>query len=251
MENIINVYKPIGLTPMQTINLFKEKYTSFKNKSISHAGRLDPLAEGVIPLVFDKTTTKLRKYLNQNKEYITKILIGFSTDSYDILGLAKKYNNIYEIDNNKLNDIISSFKGKIVQVIPIYSSKKIRGKELFKYAREGKKINPPKKKINIFDINLLSVEKLSNHELNKQIIDKISLLNGDFRQKEIISRWKGLLTEIEEYYVIELLIKCSSGTYIRSIAEDIGKKLSTGACILNLIRTKVGNLNIKNSIRIN
>jgi tRNA pseudouridine55 synthase len=251
MENLINVYKKIGLTPFQLIQEFKKKYKTYKNIPVSHAGKLDPLAEGVMFLVAGKEIKNIKKYMKLDKIYQAKILFGFSTDSYDIQGIPKKEKK--DIDINELKKIINSLKGEYEQTLPIFSGRMVDGKPLFYWARTNQisKIKIPVEKINIYDISLDKVSNINSNDLLKEIIYKIDLLKGDFRQDKIIESWKDILENIsEEYLVIDMTVSCSSGTYIRSITHDIGKRLSSGGVLLNLKRTQVGTFKIKDSIRL-
>jgi len=251
-QEIICIYKPIGFTPLQAIKKFKQKYKIYKKCSISHAGKLDPLAEGILLLIINPDRFILKKLMKLDKEYKAEILIGFSTDSFDIQGIAKKENEII-LEEEKLKEIIDSFKGKYEQTIPVFSGKKINGRPLYYYARKNilDKIKIPKKEVKIKEIELINIKKISSEEILKEIIKKIKLLEGDFRQKEIIKNWKKILNEKkEDYYLITVIIKCSSGTYIRSIANDIGKKLNSGAILYNLIRTRLGKYSLKDCKKI-
>ena len=252
ISETIPVYKPAGLTPAQAIDAFRKENPKYKNKAISHAGKLDPLAEGLLLLVTGKLTTpkNLKKYLNLDKEYKAKILFGFSTDSYDIQGIPTK-GEVIEINKAKLLEEIEKFKGTYFQETPPFSGRKVNGKPLYYYARKNKlnKITIPKQKITIKKIESSNFSKINNKQLLEEITKKINLLNGDFRQKEIIQKWGELLKENQEFYAIDIIIQCSSGTYIRSIANDLGEKFNK-AILLNLIRTKVGDFSINNSIKL-
>ncbi|MEM0465628.1 MAG: hypothetical protein QXW97_02920 [Candidatus Pacearchaeota archaeon] len=251
MKKLLNVYKPLGLTPFQLIKEFKSQNQNYKDIPISHAGKLDPLAEGVMLLVAGKEIKNLSKYMKLDKEYIAKILFGFSTDSYDIQGISKK--NKKEINITKLKDLISKLKGEYEQTLPVFSGRIVNGKPLFYWARKNKlnQIKIPKEIVKIYDAKLNKIYKINSEDLLNEIKNKINLLNGDFRQKEILDSWEKILKNLkEEYFIAEVLFNVSSGTYIRSIANDIGNRLGSGAVLFNLIRTKVGEFDIKDSIRL-
>lgn len=250
MEKIINIYKPIGLTPFQLIQEFKKQNKEYRTLALSHAGKLDPLAEGVMIFLAENYIKKIKKFMKLDKQYKAKILFGFSSDSYDIQGLGKKENP--NIDKEKLKQEIEKLKGEYIQEIPPFSGRTVNGKPLFQWARSNRlnEITIPKEKVIIKEIKLNSINNISSSELLKEIINKIILLKGDFRQEEISNQWKKILKENNQYIVIELTIDCTSGTYIRGIANDLGKKLNSGAILLNLIRTKIGDFSIEKSIRI-
>ena len=142
---------------------------------------------------------------------------------------------------------------------PPYSSYKIKGKPLFQWTREGKinEIKIPERKTTVYEIKLLSLKNISGQKLLKKIEQKINLVKGDFRQKEILKEWQEkMLPNLsdsknkEAFWTAKIKIKCSSGTYIRSIANYLGKKMKTGGAILSLTRTKVGEFEIKDSLQI-
>lgn len=178
-----------------------------KEKRIGHCGTLDPFATGVLPVVIGKAT-RLIEYFNDDKEYIAEVTFGKNTDSYDIDG---KVTEIFDkkISREEILSKKSMFEGEIFQTPPIYSAIKVNGKKLYEYAREG---------------------KTTNIEPRKIFIEKFELLNFD--------------TETQK---AEILISCSKGTYIRSIAYDLGKALGCGGYLSKLTRTKAGSFRIENS----
>ncbi|MBT4135455.1 hypothetical protein HOD75_03790 [archaeon] len=257
MKQIINLNKPISITPLEAVKKFQKKNPEYKNKKIGYAGRLDPMAEGILLLLIEDKNKEITKYMNLDKTYKAKVLFGFSTDSFDILGLPKKAKAIPEKNKDfetNLKKQIKKFKGTQTQKLPPYSSYRIKGKPLFHYARENKlsEIKIPNKKVEIKSISLNSLKSSTSQTLLKQIQTKIKKLKGNFRQKQIQTKWKQILQKqpTTKYLIAEITISCSSGTYIRTIANDLGKKLNTSAILLNLQRTKLGKYNIKNSIKI-
>ena len=156
-----------------------------KIKQVGHTGTLDPFAQGVLPIAINKAT-RLIEFLDDEKEYLAEISLGKITDTYDCDGEV-----ISECESKVTREDIESelekFKGEILQTPPIYSALKVNGKKLYEYAREGKEV-----KI----------------EARKVFIEKIELKNFNFEEQKA-----------------EVLIKCSKGTYIRSIEYDLGKIL--------------------------
>jgi len=179
-------------------------------KQIGHTGTLDPFAQGVLPICIGKAT-RLIEYFNDEKEYLATIQFGASTTTYDIEG-EKTSTSDKKITKQKLIENLKIFEGEIEQVPPIYSAIKVKGKKLYEYARKGE------------DVKI---------EPRKVFIEKIELKNFD-----------------ENLQQAEILIKCSKGTYIRSIANDLGQKLCTGGYLTKLIRTQSGNLRVENSIQL-
>lgn len=203
------------------INVFKEKgYTSqdvvsickgiLKTKKIGHAGTLDPDATGVLLLGIGKGT-KITEYLMQyGKTYIFEMVFGTSTDTLDLSGNVTGFSD-KTYDKEKLKQILDDLNGKTIeQVPPMYSAVKVNGKKLYEYARENKEIKRKSRKITIYNIKPL-------HLLENSCIIKV---------------------------------RCSKGTYIRVLIEDIAKKLDRLAYMKSLIRVNSGGFDIKDSIKI-
>lgn len=248
MKKVINIYKKVGETPLEAIKKFREKYNHYIGKKMGYAGRLDPMAEGVLIILVGDENRRIGEYMGFDKEYNSEILFGFSTDSHDILGIPQKENDL-DIDIKELKKKMKEFKGKYEQKIPKFSSYKIDGKPMFYYARKGIDIDEVKKNIFIKNVKINSFYKISNKKLFRYISMKINKLEGDFRQKEILDKWSILLEENKFYYILNVDIECSSGTYIRAIAEDLGRKVNSGGLLLSLKRTRVGKFTIRDSLR--
>ncbi|HZE86850.1 MAG TPA: hypothetical protein VE090_01450 [Methylomirabilota bacterium] len=263
MKKIQAVYKPQGWTPLQSINKFREKFPEYKNEKIGFAGRLDPLAHGVLLLMIGEETTKQKDtFLNLSKEYTFEVLFGAATDTYDALGLLEKqfvlghpgdattsigYQKILSLRSRmtkQINQFIKAKLGKQKQTYPPFSSKTVNGKPLYWWTRTNKlsEIKIPERAIEIYDFKLLGINELSPAKLKKEILKQITSVNGDFRQKEIKEKWK-LFFKINSktnFMTAQCNISCSSGTYIRSLTHELGKQLKSGAITLDILRTKVG-----------
>jgi tRNA pseudouridine55 synthase len=184
-----------------------------------------------------------------DKEYTAEFILGFSSDSNDVLGSAENEKIDNEIDEKELKKKIKGFVGKYEQKIPKYSSYKIKGKPMFHYARKGIKIEDVKKNVIIKKVKVNSIYQIGNSRLLKYIVSKINKVKGDFRQEDIVNNWNKLLKEDKRYYVLNVTLSVSSGTYIRAIADDFGSEYG-GGLLLSLKRTKVGKFDIKKSLKI-
>ncbi len=179
-----------------------------KIKQIGHTGTLDPFAEGVLPVCIGKST-RLIEYLEEDKEYLATIQFGQETDTYDLEGtILKTYDK--KISKKDLKNSLRSFEGEIEQVPPIYSAIKVDGKKLYEYARKGLEVEIKPRRV---------------------FISRIELIDFD-----------------ENAQNAKVLIACSKGTYIRSIAYDLGRTLECGAYLTGLVRTQSGQFNLKNSV---
>jgi len=202
-------------------------------KKVGHAGTLDPFAQGILILLIGKATKLQSKFMEMEKTYVASLRLGAISDTYDKTGNIKLQNTrnpdlakqsetgkIQTITKKQIQNILKSFIGEIEQVPPIFSAIKINGKRAYKLARKG--INPQLKsrKIKIYEIQLSKYKPAS----------PASPAGG----------WSSLTIEV----------KCGKGTYIRSLANDIGKKLGCGAYLEELSRIKIGKFNIKNSTKL-
>lgn len=261
--DIINIFKPIGLSPLDSTKIFQEKYPEYKDAKMTYAGRLDPMAEGVLVLLSGKSVHNKNKYLKLDKEYEAEVLFGFETDTYDILGipsspkLPKLCLGDYKgaaLGIQKLKKEMENLRANAFLPLPPYSSYKIKGKPLFQWAREARlaEIEIPKREMKIYDTNLIDSYEMSADKLKETVFYKISLVNGDFRQEEILNQWQKTFSSAgnKEYQIVKVKIHCSSGTYIRSIANELGKNSGSGAILLNLARLRVGDFKAEDSVRI-
>jgi tRNA pseudouridine55 synthase len=247
MKNFISIYKPIGMTPLEVIEKLKISYKQLSDKKITYAGRLDPLAHGVLLLLIEDEIKKKAEYLSLTKTYEFEIVFGISTDTYDLLGYLNDIKIKKTAKNVKLfvNKFVNNSIGKHLQEYPPYSSKTVKGKPLFWWAKNNKltEIIIPKHTIEIFDFSVLSIGNISLQKLEKKITSEVVLVNGDFRQKIILKRWQEFFSQIDsqqKFTTARFRISCSSGTYIRSLAEQIGKEIGSGAIAIDILRTNVG-----------
>nr|WP_304651805.1 tRNA pseudouridine(55) synthase TruB [uncultured Ligilactobacillus sp.] len=179
-------------------------------KKVGHTGTLDPNATGVLPLLLNDST-KLSKYLiEHDKEYEVTLKLGIKTDTADIEGNILEEKQVQNISIEQIEETLKSFEGKQEQYPPMYSAIKVNGKKLYEYARNGEKVEIKPRNIEIYRINLIN-----------------------FNDKESEIQFK---------------VICSKGTYIRSLCEDIAKKLNTIGYMKELNRTKVGRFKIEDAI---
>ena len=202
------------------------------------------MAHGLMIYLTDEECKNVKLYLGLNKTYRFKILFGVSTDTYDILGKITSFNES-NIDLNLLRDNLDIFKGEYEQEYPPFSSQVVDKKPLWKHSLDNTltKITIPKKKINIYDLRVISNTKVNFKDLQENILYRINLLQSNkFRKKEIISNWEKI--NLKNAYIVELEAEVSSGTYIRSLCHRIGKFLNTNAIAYDIFRTKIGNYDL-------
>ncbi len=247
---VINTYKPIGKTSLDVIKQLKKVDKNLTNKKIGYAGRLDPMAEGVIILLVEPETKKRNKYQNLDKEYEFEILFGIETDSLDILGLINKTSS-QKIDIANLETIVNNFPSKLELPFPHFSSKTVKGKPLYWWTRKNKldEIGIPVKTTKINSLKFLAARKIKKDRLRNQVIKKVKSVDGDFRQEKIIECWEDFFdkTPHATFVIVKLVAHVSSGTYIRSLAKKIANDINTAGTAFSIKRTKVGNYNINES----
>jgi tRNA pseudouridine55 synthase len=206
------------------------------------------MAEGLLIVLVDDENLKRKEYEQFKKTYESEILFGIETDSYDALGLVtNQASKGTDIDKSSLEKALHSFLGAQTQPYPPYSSPRINGKPLFYWARENKldQIKIPEKQIEIYTITLQSFTQISAKQLQAHILDKIHTIKGEFRQTAIEDRWNEFFEKCPDYFQLaKVEVTCSSGTYIRSLAHLIGKKLETYGIALSIKRTHIGTYTI-------
>ncbi len=245
-EDVIPVYKPIGWTPLKAINELKRVRTKLKETPITYAGRLDPMAEGLLLLLKGYAIKEKQQYLDLPKTYHAKILFGISTDSYDILGLPELQNKKERISEADLNTAVNSLIGTQQIPLPPFSSKPVKGKPLFQWALEKKldEIEIPTRTMEIYNAKINNFYDIQWLEIYNKITENINLVTGNFRQTEILNAWEKInvsLNSNQNFQIAEINFECASGTYIRSLALKIGEKLNSKAILFHLKRIKIGN----------
>ena len=247
MVRIVN--KKVGQTPLECIDEIKKNEPKLVHLPLTYAGRLDPLAKGLLLILVGDECHKKDEYLALSKEYEVTILFGFETDTYDVMGKIIGQKDTEELNNYEmLENILPQFTGRIRQAYPPYSSRTVLGKPLFKWAREGKinEITIPSHDVFVEKIEMIKQEKINGDKLLNKIKGDISKVKGDFRQTDIINIWKDVLNEKkeQEFNTVTLRISCGSGVYVRGLAHDLGHALKIPALALEIIRTKVGEYEI-------
>lgn len=208
MFGFININKPSGVSSHKVVSVLR-KITGIKQ--IGHAGTLDPLASGVLPVSIGKAT-KLTDYLPTDKCYVVGLQFGYKSDTYDIEGTVEKVSE-KKIEEKDIIKEIKNFKGKIKQIPPAYSAVHYNGKRLYELARKGEiPCDIPGREVEIYENEIISF---------------------DYEEQKL-----------------KLKIKCSKGTYIRSIVNDLGNNLECGAVMYELTRIESGGFHIENAVEL-
>jgi len=251
--HVLNLYKRMGETPRERLERLRIERPRYALEVLSYAGRLDPLAEGILLALVGGENLRREAHLGLDKEYTLDILFGFATDSYDVLGRVTDQGSTETICRRVVADGLREFQGNISQEYPPFSSKTIEGRPMFELARNGmlENIVLPRKSLNIYNISLGEMYKVSEKELLEYIEDAVSRVNGDFRQEEILRIWHKALEKkgTRTFPCATVKIECSSGTYARSIAHTLGQNLDVPALALHILRTRVGEHMLKDAIK--
>ena len=210
LDGIIIVNKEQGYTSNDVVQIVKKTF----NEKVGHTGTLDPMATGVLPVLVGKGTLLSKYLINHDKIYVATLKLGIKTDTGDITGniIEEKDVNDKCLQKENIQKVLEEIRGEQKQIPPMYSAIKVNGKKLYEYARKGQKVDIEPRIINIYNTELLSIDKE-----NKEIKFRVS---------------------------------CSKGTYIRTLCENIAKKLETIGTMSALNREKVGEFEINQAIKI-
>jgi len=243
-DTVVVIHKNIGETPLEALERFRTEQVAqgrveLQGVPMTYAGRLDPMAEGALIILIGEECKQKEKYLGLDKTYEVEILFGIETDTHDMLGIAR----MPELKDREYVPLVSfsRYVGIFAQEYPPYSSKTVDGKQLHALARSGELPDElPTKEVEIYSIAELEQREISVQDVLLFIQQRIALVKGDYRQKEILQRWSDILAHsAQTFLVIKLKVSCSSGTYMRSLAHRIGQDCGTGACALSIKRTEI------------
>jgi tRNA pseudouridine55 synthase len=207
IDGILNVNKPEGETSFHVVAWLK-RLTG--EKHVGHAGTLDPIATGVLPICFGQATRVVQFLTESTKTYLAQIELGVTTDTFDRQGKIIEHGDPSGITVTQIEEALSSFQGVIKQVPPAYSALKHQGKRYHELARAGVSIKPKARQVEILSLELINCQ----------------------------------------LPLITIKVDCSKGTYIRSLAHDLGQQLHCGAHLKNLTRLRCGVFNIEDALHL-
>ena len=211
---VLLINKPLHWTSFQLVNKLRwliKRKLGIKKIKVGHAGTLDPLASGLMIICTGKKTKEISQYQAAEKEYIATLKFGATTPSYDGETEETYFYPTKHISKELITSVCNRLIGEIEQIPPIFSAIKVKGKKLYESARKGNKAEIKPRIIRINELEIINID----------------------------------------LPYIKLRVSCSKGTYIRSLAHDLGKALNSGAWLYELQRTKIGSESIKNAIDIN
>ncbi len=210
---ILGIDKPLEWTSFDAVKRLRgglQRRLGLKKFKVGHAGTLDPLATGVLIVCTGKATRRIEELQNGNKEYIAELRLGATTPSYDLETEVDREFPWEHITREEIEAVLPEFRGRLMQVPPIYSAVKIDGKRAYKFARKGEEVELKAKPLEISEMELMSYDAPT----------------------------------------LRIRVVCSKGTYIRALARDIGEKLGCGAHLTGLRRTRVGDVRIEDCMSV-
>ena len=206
MNGFLNFYKPVGITSMEALR--RVKRITGQRKRAGHAGTLDPLAEGVLPICFGQGTRLMEQVVSGWKRYRMTVRLGAASTTYDAEGDITEIANPEGLTHGEITAALAGFVGRIEQVPPMYSAIKVEGRRLYELARAGKEVQRAPRQVEVSAIS----------------IDEIALP------------------------YLRLTVDCGKGTYLRSIAHDLGQTLGCGGYVTQLSRLSCGQFKAENSV---
>lgn len=227
-SGILIIDKPVGYTSHDVVARLRG---ILRTKRIGHTGTLDPFATGVLVMLVGQAT-RLAQFLDKDaKEYEALVRFGFETDTGDRTGELRITNyELRDFSDNELETVLANFRGEIEQTPPMYSAKKIGGKKLYELARKGVEVERKAVQVSIYELAIIQPQRTQRHTEE-----------SEFQNQTHRSPFTG-------HHYSTLRVSCSAGTYIRTLAEDIGKRLGTGAHLAELRRTRAGKFDLSKAV---
>ncbi|OHA59804.1 MAG: hypothetical protein A2589_03110 [Candidatus Vogelbacteria bacterium RIFOXYD1_FULL_46_19] len=236
---VFKIWKPVGLTPLEAVKRLQQIRPDLGGVKLTYAGRLDPLALGVMIILSAGDIKDKEQFLVLPKTYEVEILLGAATDSGDVLGLSTKVVKPEIVSLERVAMATRSLVGKRRQTAPRYSAPGLDGKVFTR-------------SVEIKSVAVGERQMILAEALLKLIEEKIFLVMGDFRQAEILAGWQRELKRWSScnFPVIPLTIECSSGTYVRLLARELGRQLELPALALHIKRIKVGEITESDCVKV-
>ena len=230
MKDILLIDKPRGITSFDCIRILRKRFK--RGTKIGHAGTLDPLATGLMIIGVGKETKRLGDYLRLSKTYEAEILLGVQTDTGDREGKiveSLQVGKLIRLNEEEITQILHGMIGKLQLPVPAYSAVKRGGEPLYKKARRGEKVIPPTKTMEVISVEFLGIADSENGH------DRTHFLDG----REVRGP------------IVKARFEVGSGTYIRSLAEEFGRRLGIPATLAALRRIRIGNFRIEDAESLN
>lgn len=237
---IFGIDKPAGMTPLEALETLRKEKPELVSTPLTYAGRLDPMAEGLLLVLAGSKVHEKENFLGLDKTYQVAAILGLTTDSFDLLGIPSR-SAMHGVSEDTVAKALQQYIGQTSLALPPFSSPPHKGKPLFWWAKQNATPNLPKRTTEIFSIKAEALSTLSSQALLSYIESTVPHVRGDFRQAQIMADWRTLLRKEDAIFpLVRFTVHCASGTYIRALVHEFGHVLTTGACVYTLRRTRVG-----------
>lgn len=233
----------MGPTTVQALELLRACDPSLRTVKLGHAGRLDPLAEGLVAVLVGDETREVHARRGADKTYTLEVLFGLATDSYDSLGLVTAVRPV-RVGAAAVGEAAARWVGTVAQRCPPFSQARVQGRSMIAWGHAGVAVEPPTLIRHIANIELISLRESVIGDLATEATTRVGRVWGDFRQDAIRAGWADLGARREAVTLAELTVDCSAGTYMRSLAADLGAALGSPAMAWRIRRTRVGELSL-------
>jgi tRNA pseudouridine55 synthase len=242
---MIEIYKKKYQTCLQALDQLRIDRPELKNETLSYNGILDPMAEGIVPILVGQEENKRRnEFTGSKKVYRVEVLVGVSTDSGDLLGIVKENTNDFQVSEKEIISVFLNHERKFNQTVPMHSNRKVDGKRLWWWILNGVNIPKDRRPVNsveILQMKFLEESIITQEELKKEITAMANHIGARFRLAEVLNSWETLFnqSDTETYVLLTFEIKVSSGFYVRTLVEDISESLRIPMTVFSLKRTSV------------
>lgn len=241
--------KPPGWTPLQATEALRQQLKLGAAEKLTYAGRLDPMAEGVMLVLGGEERFNKAQFCALDKVYEAKILLGFSSDTGDALGRVRLAERS-DFSEVQLESAVLSLLGEHLWPVPDWSAVSVGGKTLVEHRRSGRELAAPLRKMRIDRVDGVELHVVQGEALWALLQTRIQAVQGNFRQAEALESWQAVLKREASFPCVHLRIACGSGTYIRSLAGVLGELLGTRALLWQLRRIQVGTWGITDCLRL-
>jgi tRNA pseudouridine55 synthase len=236
---ILPLHKPAGWTPLEALEALRACTPALAGEPMVYAGRLDPMAEGVLLVLTGADRFDLPAHLAHDKQYVATILFGVRSDTYDALGRITRGG---DPDPARCLAAVAALGGTHVLPLPAWSAYRVRGRPLHAWASEGRiaEIEVPTREMRVTAVDGAAALSTRIPTFFADVHARIDRVRGTFRQAEALADWARLRDADPPLVTVTATLTVTSGTYVRALAEDVGARLGVGGLLLALRRTRVG-----------
>jgi tRNA pseudouridine55 synthase len=255
MKRFVTLEKAVGQTPLECAEDWRKAHREYKDVPLAYAGRLDPMASGALLVLIGDECKKQTDYHGLDKAYEFSVLFGIASDTGDVLGRLTASQTVPSVSKDSLQKIAADLTGPVTFPYPNFSSKTVQGKPLHMWTLEGRldEIEIPKISSSIYELSLVSVtekyrDTIANEALTKidtipPVTDPRKALGNDFRRTDVRQDWSEVRAASglpDEYTIATFSCIASSGTYMRTLAEEIAKRAGTSGLAWHIHRSQIG-----------